>query len=52
MPAFQTFYADIRSQTHNYPFVAAAGVRFFQANDITQSNVQNHSSIWQLANRE
>jgi hypothetical protein len=42
MMAFQALQADIRAQSGNYPLIAAARMRLFQADHITCSQFNYH----------
>ena len=41
--ALEAFYADISPQPHHLPLIATAGMLFLEPNDITESNLNNHS---------
>jgi len=43
--AFKAFYADIRSQSYHLPFVTAAGVLFFKADDIAYFYLHDHDAV-------
>ena len=42
--AFEAFYADISPQPHHLPLIAAAGVLFLEADDVSQLYLHNHAS--------
>jgi hypothetical protein len=43
MLAFETFDADISTQSYNQPLITSAGVWLFQADDISQAQFQYHN---------
>jgi hypothetical protein len=39
VPASPALNADIRPQTHHFPFLASAGMRFPQLHDVSQGKI-------------